>query len=487
MPLLAKLANFIPEAGIWMNTQRPEWNDANNALVGYGVSMVTLCYLRRYLEFCRRLFQESGQRTIVVSAELADQLSEMQTALQAHRGQLSTGFDDRQRRDVLDGLGAAGSHYRKRLYHEGLSGATKELTVDQLDEFLELAVEFLDQSIEANRRQDGLYHAYNLMEVQGDGAISIRHLYEMLEGQVAAISSGKLLAEECLSVLRALRASRLYRPNQHSYVLYPDRQLPRFLEKNRVPDSLANNGAAGVLSQDWQGRLRFKSQFRNAAVLSAAIEQSGCAEDERAQLLAAYEQVFDHRSFTGRSGTFFKYEGLGCIYWHMVSKLLLAVQEVTIRADEAGEDPALVQQLVEHYRDIQAGIGASKSVLEQGAFPTDPYSHTPSMLGAQQPGLTGQVKEDFLARLTELGVRVHDGCLRFDPLLLPEQEFRDGKLTFTFCTVPVEMRHGDVRRMRVIRADGKADTIDGLTLDQQLSQEIFDRRGTIERLEVTVP
>ncbi|MDX9904628.1 MAG: hypothetical protein RB288_11205, partial [Bacteroidales bacterium] len=28
--LLAKLVNFIPEAGIWMNTQRPEWNDANN-------------------------------------------------------------------------------------------------------------------------------------------------------------------------------------------------------------------------------------------------------------------------------------------------------------------------------------------------------------------------------------------------------------------------------------------------------------------------
>ena len=34
-----------------MNTQRPEWNDANNALAGGGVSVVTLCYLRRYLAF----------------------------------------------------------------------------------------------------------------------------------------------------------------------------------------------------------------------------------------------------------------------------------------------------------------------------------------------------------------------------------------------------------------------------------------------------
>ena len=35
--LLAKLTNLVPEGGIWMNTQRPEWNDANNALVGKGL------------------------------------------------------------------------------------------------------------------------------------------------------------------------------------------------------------------------------------------------------------------------------------------------------------------------------------------------------------------------------------------------------------------------------------------------------------------
>ena len=51
--LLAKLANYIPEAGLWLNTQRPEWNDANNALVGHGVSVVTLCHLRRFVVFLR--------------------------------------------------------------------------------------------------------------------------------------------------------------------------------------------------------------------------------------------------------------------------------------------------------------------------------------------------------------------------------------------------------------------------------------------------
>ena len=49
LPALVKLSNFVPDGGIWLNTQRPEWNDANNALVGNGLSIVTTCYLRRYL------------------------------------------------------------------------------------------------------------------------------------------------------------------------------------------------------------------------------------------------------------------------------------------------------------------------------------------------------------------------------------------------------------------------------------------------------
>ena len=42
-----------------MNTQRPEWNDANNALVGKGLSVVTLCYLRRFIVFFKDLLDHS--------------------------------------------------------------------------------------------------------------------------------------------------------------------------------------------------------------------------------------------------------------------------------------------------------------------------------------------------------------------------------------------------------------------------------------------
>ena len=75
IPLLARFANFIPGAGIWLNTQRPEWNDANNALVGNGVSMVTLYQLRRHLAFCKKLFASSGTTQVNVSEEAAVWLS----------------------------------------------------------------------------------------------------------------------------------------------------------------------------------------------------------------------------------------------------------------------------------------------------------------------------------------------------------------------------------------------------------------------------
>ena len=55
---LSKLSNFIPDGGIWLNTQRPEWNDANNALVGYGVSMVTLYYLNRHISFINKVLKD---------------------------------------------------------------------------------------------------------------------------------------------------------------------------------------------------------------------------------------------------------------------------------------------------------------------------------------------------------------------------------------------------------------------------------------------
>jgi hypothetical protein len=62
VPALSKLSNFVAGAGIWMNTQRPEWNDANNALVGNGVSTVTLYLPPGLHRSGRRIARELGGR-----------------------------------------------------------------------------------------------------------------------------------------------------------------------------------------------------------------------------------------------------------------------------------------------------------------------------------------------------------------------------------------------------------------------------------------
>jgi len=69
-----------------------------------------------------------------------------------------------------------------------------------------------------------------------------------------------------------------------------------------------------------------------------------------------------------------------------VSKLLLAVQECCLKAIEEDADPVVTGKLLDHYYEIEAGIGVHKSPELYGAFPTDPYSHTPQHRGAQQPG-----------------------------------------------------------------------------------------------------
>ncbi|MGB9459225.1 MAG: hypothetical protein WCB12_24490 [Bryobacteraceae bacterium] len=514
--VLARLFNYIPEAGLWMNTQRPEWNDANNALVGSGVSMVTLYFLRRFLSFCRGIFGAAGTPAVEVSAEVAEAFRRVSEALERHAGLLGVPISDRDRKRVLDDLGIVGSDYRAGLYAHGFSGQQAALSVAELGAFCEVALRHIDHSIRANRREDGLYHAYNLMKVDGD-AIVIRRLYEMLEGQMAVLSSGALSAQESAALLDALRNSRLYRADQNSYVLYPDRKLPGFFEKNNIPASaiaqsktlaaMIERGDRRIVVEDVNGVAHFNAAFRNAALLKDALAGLGLTDEERAQILALYENVFDHQSFTGRSGTFYKYEGLGCIYWHMVSKLLLAVQEVLDRAGCAGDDAAVVERLRSHYHQVREGIGVHKPPELYGAIPTDPYSHTPGFAGVQQPGMTGQVKEDLISRFGEMGAAVTDGRLCFRRHLVSRVEFLrvartfhfydvDGEersldlepatMAFTTCQTPVVAHQPGPPRIEITRAGGSLQVVEGLDLDAGTSAAIFERSGAVRRLDVFV-
>jgi hypothetical protein len=523
--LLAKLANYIPETGLWLNTQRPEWNDANNALVGHGVSVVTLCHLRRFVVFLCTLLQRPGCADFAVSEEVADWLSATGRALEESLPLLDAPFSDRDRKRVLDALGEAGSRYRSLVYPQGFSGKKKTVIRGSLLGFLKNVLRHVDRSIASNEREDGLYHSYNLMSVTAGGeGIAVRRLGLMLEGQVAILNSGCLSPDACLRLLQALRQSKLYRADQRAYILYPDKVLPRFLEKNNIPAKavascqllrqLLADGNRQLVGTDVEVGCHFHGSIRNAAdvrrilaLLAIAGYGELVARDE-ARVLEIFEEMFDHQSFTGRSGTFFGYEGLGSIYWHMVSKLLLAAQEAFLTATEGGAVAEVVDQLAECYADIRSGIGFNKSPQEYGAFPADPYSHTPAHSGARQPGMTGQVKEDIISRFGELGVEVHDGCLFIRPRLLKEAEFITapasfryidihgtvkhmpvpaGALAFTFCQVPFCYLRGTGQQgIEITRADGTKEKIQGHAFDQTRSAELFGRKGKISSVTIAL-
>jgi hypothetical protein len=520
VPLLAKLSNFVPGAGIWLNTQRPEWNDANNALVGNGTSMVTLYYLRRYLTFCRELFRDANQEKFTLSFEVAGFLEQINQTLRRHRGLLAGKITDAQRKRVVDDLGRAGGDYRQRIY-AGFSRRKTPFAGHRLFDFFTAALDWTNHSIRANRRPDGLYHAYNLIRFDDRRKLPIRRLYEMLEGQVAVLSSGHLSPEESLKLLVALKRSKMYRADQHSYLLYPDRQLPRFVEKNNIPAKelrrsallrkLLVDGNRQVIERDVAGRVHFNAAVTNARDISSLLMElparryGTLVKRDAALVLEIFERLFDHESFTGRSGTFFGYEGLGCIYWHMVSKLLLAAQENYFLAVEAGAPASVINGLAAAYYDIRAGIGDYKTPENYGAFPMDPYSHTPGQGGARQPGLTGQVKEDVISRFGELGVSVKNGRIHFYPRLLRDEEFvtgravfnycdltgakqrlelKPGELAFTYCQVPVIFRRARMNSLKLFFADGSERQYAQLQLDAKISRSLFERTGQIKQIEV---
>jgi hypothetical protein len=216
-----------------------------------------------------------------------------------------------------------------------------------------------------------------------------------------------------------------------------------------------------------------------------------------------FEQVFRHSEFTGRSGTFFAFEGLGSIYWHMVSKLLLAVQETILRTRDESSTPALIEK----YEDIRKGLSFNKSPDVFGAFPTDPYSHTPKGQGAKQPGMTGMVKEEILTRQMELGFTVENGEIKFDFLLFDKQEFLASPASFDYwnvngqqermecpagsvmyfiCQVPVLLQVSQEPGLEVHFTTGNTHVIPGHVLDAGHSRHIFRRDGVVHHLTVSL-
>lgn len=492
VPLFAKMSNFVLDGGIWMNTQRPEWNDANNALVGNGVSVVTLCYINRYLDFLElQLAKLPSDALVEVDASLADFMEEQVEVFDRHENSLQGPVCGVERFEMLKELGKAGESFRNNVYESNFGSYKRSVSIGRLRIYLGKALLFVGHTIDSNRRPDGMYHAYNLLTPKGDGNVELERLSEMLEGQVAVLSSNRLSVSAALDLLDSLRNSRLYRQDVRSYLLYPDRELPTFLAKNYVSKARVEQssllvrmlevGDERLIKEDVSGNYRFHGDFRNSSNVADVLRSVNSdyselmSEAEIGAVLALFEDSFNHRSFTGRSGTFFAYEGLGSVYWHMVSKLVLSIQDTYCRGEVEKVDTNLIARIEDHYFEILGGLGFDKTPQEYGAFPIDAYSHTPKHAGAQQPGMTGQVKEDILIRWGELGVNVNGGRLTFDPSLLSKSAFLQedtdfeyvdfkgekcaivvpcGGLAFTYCQTLIVYSIGDEDELVLMDVDG---------------------------------
>jgi hypothetical protein len=518
--LLGKFSNYVPEGGIWMNTQRPEWNDANNALVGNGLSMVTLYYMHRFQAYMSQIVEEMKVDSIDVSVEVLQMFHDTTAVLKDSEQYLGNKMSDDTRFEIVKTLGKIGENYRNSIYDNGFVGDKAALSIESLKEFIEVSMIHLKDSIKKNKREDGLYHSYNLIRFDKENC-SISNLYEMLEGQVSVLSSKALDGKESIAVLEALKNSSIYREDQNSYMLYPNRELPKFLEKNVIPEAQVmssivlkeelNQDRTRFIEKDINGKYHFNGRFRNGDEIEEALKATEEYKDEDIKIVKEiFSNLFNHHAFTGRSGTFYKYEGLGSVYWHMVSKLVLATQEnfEEIYSQKGMNEEA--RTLMNRYGAIKEGIGVEKSPEEYGAFPTEAYSHTPGFAGVQQPGMTGQVKEDFISRLGELGVKVEEGLVHFKPVLLEKAEFLKEKkvwslprnsnttdaetiqldensLGFTFCAVPVIYYLEGNKKIIVCYKDGTESVFEDVdTLDIETSQTIFSRDGKIDRIKVYI-
>ena len=521
--ILAKMSNLIPEGGIWLNTQRPEWNDANNALVGNGVSMVTLYYLRRFLNYFQQILENTTHVNIKISNEMVEFYHEVRKCLLENEDLLTGKIDNKSRKAILDRLGKAASEYRFHIYNNKFWGKKRTHSMAGLKQFVAVSLKYIDHAISANKRADGLYHAYNLMTLENDTEVSISNLNEMLEGQVAVLSSGFLTSVEALKVLDGLKNSALFREDQYSYILYPNKNLPKFIEKNSISTAAVSNSEllselvaknnTQIIEKDCFGNFHFNGNLKNGADLNIALNTldgnaiSHLVAKDKKMVLQVFEDVFNHKSFTGRSGTFYGYEGLGSIYWHMVSKLLLAVQECCLKAINEDSSAVIIGKLLEHYYEINQGIGIHKSPQLYGAFPTDPYSHTPAGKGAQQPGMTGQVKEDIISRFGELGVFVTNGKLFFNPCLLRKNEFltaakifnfidvnaksqiielNTNSLCFTYCQIPIVYKIDIINKLDILFNDGSNTKFDNHLIDETNSKKVFNRTGEIKQIQVSI-
>ena len=405
-------------------------------------------------------------------------------------------IDDATRGRLMEALGTAAGAYRDTVYQQGFSGRVP-VPVDQL-----LVAGLAGRDLPAPHHLAGAAGGRPLPRLQRAGAPRLRGRLRPAppRGDAGGSGGGPHLPGRRrrggLRLLEALRAQPALPRRPAELPALPGPPAARLPGEERHPRGGAAVGAGAGAPAGRRRRPGGAARRRRDGSASRptsptptrcadalrALHARGALPDlgegEVAAVLEVYEAVFNHRAFTGRSGSMFAYEGLGSIYWHMVGKLLLAVQERYLEAAERGAPAALLERLAAHYQAIRAGHGRRREVPGRlGRLPARrllPHAG-PRRRPAAGHDRAGEGGDPHPPRRARRG-GPRRAASRSGPRLLRRSEFLDepavfeplapdgsrqrlelaaGTLAFTLCQVPVVYHLGDRRRLSVTEADGR--------------------------------
>ena len=157
-------------------------------------------------------------------------------------GQLSNFTPDKfinpkERIDIVKDIGTIFSEYRDQLYNYGFSDSGT-IEKKEIIDFLNLSIQYFDHTTSLNIDNNQLYNSYNILKFsQNNTHLDVNYLYEMLEGQVAVLSSGYLSTKDSIKLLKNLYSSEIYRQDQNSFMLYPIKKINSFMSKNIINEN----------------------------------------------------------------------------------------------------------------------------------------------------------------------------------------------------------------------------------------------------------
>ena len=245
--------------------------------------------MERMLKFLMALYERHGEAVYEIPATIAVCMQDLKK-LYAGAGMEAGNAvfaDAASRKAFTDEAGLIFQQERDSLYREYYGAESAHVSGNELKEFYGLVERLVAGTIACNKRADGLYHTYNTLKLAADG-MEIEHLQEMLEGQVAVLSSGLLTSGEAVEICTALRHSGMYEERQNSYMLYPNKNLQGFLAKNRISSDRAK-GLEAYLEQDLDGFYHFNACCQNEEKLTGWLEAQPAMAAAHAEAAAAWD------------------------------------------------------------------------------------------------------------------------------------------------------------------------------------------------------